>query len=255
MQSCHFSNRAHFHLHLLQLPQQSATITQELHPPKANLHFTITVNQLPSRHISTKSDIHFHMALHQHHHSSNRCQSHLQRHPTCIPQLHLGFMARWPLTIPSSSLSDIQFHSHHTRVRQFQVSTQSNALPQKQQHCHSSQARAPRLLHPLNTPPNTFQHLCNIPHLSNKIPSLRLAYHHWPIQRHSSNSLWVAPFFLLPHPKSSSGQSTPINSQDQLQYRESLQCIWINIQGIGDYHWSHNNNNNNQGLQETFIVH
>ena len=34
-QSCHFPNSIHSHLHLLQLPQQLATTTQTLHPPKS----------------------------------------------------------------------------------------------------------------------------------------------------------------------------------------------------------------------------
>ena len=157
------------------------------------------------------------MALHWHLHSSNRCQSYLQRHPPWIQDLHHSFMAHWPLPLYSSSLRDTKFSSSHTRVRQVQISPELKALPQKQQHRHLAQARTPRLLHPTSTCPSTFQHLCNIPHLSTQIPSPRLVHHCWPIWWHASNTLWMASLFLFPHPKSSSGQSAPIYLQEQLQ--------------------------------------
>ena len=126
-------------------------------------------------------------------------------------------------SLTSSSLSfqsprhQIFFLSHKSQTSS--ISPELKVLPQKQQHRHLAQARTPRLLHPTSTCPSTFQHLCNIPHLSTQIPSPRLAHHCWPIWWHASNTLWMASPFLLPHPKSISGQSAPIYLQEQLQHR------------------------------------
>ena len=50
----------------------------------------------------------------------------------------------------------LNFSPPNTRVRQFHISPHNKALSQKQQHCHSVQARVPKLLHPLSSAPSTF---------------------------------------------------------------------------------------------------